>query len=109
MRVIASKSYFYVPNDVCCKEIRFRLEAREENGLTYIYMFDLDFLGGCPGNLAFISNMLNGYQVTYAIYKTKNHKCGNRKTSCMDQLSKCLEQALDDFEEIYCLEDDEEE
>lgn len=108
MNIVASKSYFFEPKGVCCKEIRFRLEAREENGLTYICVFDIDFLGGCPGNLSFISKLFNGSNVLYVLYKTKNHKCGNRNTSCMDQLNKCLEQAVRDLEEVYCVDVEEE-
>ncbi len=54
----------------------------------------VQFLGGCPGNLLGISNIVVGMEAKDVIAKFKGMKCGAKATSCPDQLAKALEQAV---------------
>ena len=48
------------------------------------------FWGGCNGNLQGISRLVTGMIVEAAIAKLEGIRCGNRVTSCPDQLCKAL-------------------
>ena len=54
------------------------------------------FYGGCPGNLKGISQLVVGMNARDVIAKLKGTTCGYRDTSCPDQLSLALEQALEE-------------
>jgi len=49
-----------------------------------------EFIGGCPGNLLAISILIKGMKVDEAIKKLDGIKCGNKSTSCADQLAQAL-------------------
>ena len=49
---------------------------------------------GCDGNLQGISRLVEGMEVTDAISKLEGIRCGGKPSSCPDQLSIALEQAL---------------
>ena len=48
------------------------------------------FWGGCNGNLQGISRLVKGMKVEEVLQKLEGVKCGNRSTSCPDQLCKAL-------------------
>jgi uncharacterized protein (TIGR03905 family) len=50
------------------------------------------FLGGCNGNLQGISQLVRGQKIDDVISKIKGIRCGDKATSCPDQLSRALEQ-----------------
>ena len=54
----------------------------------------LRVLGGCEGNLTGLSRLVQGMRAEDAIDKLKGIQCGGKPTSCPDQLSIALEQAL---------------
>ena len=57
--------------------------------------FDLDgstvtniqFMGGCNGNLKAISKLVDGWTVEQIEEKLRGNTCGGRPTSCADQLA----------------------
>ena len=49
------------------------------------------FLGGCPGNLQGISQLVRGQKIDDVISKLRGIRCGTKGTSCPDQLSMALE------------------
>jgi len=51
---------------------------------------DVKFLGGCQGNLQGISCLVKGMSVDDVIERLHGINCGNKGTSCPDQLAKCL-------------------
>ena len=51
-------------------------------------------LGGCSGNLKGICQLLKGMKAEDAITRMKGTTCGSRPTSCPDQISHALEEAL---------------
>lgn len=52
------------------------------------------FTGGCNGNLQGIARLVEGMTPTQAISKLEGIYCGNKPTSCPDQLAQALKQAL---------------
>ena len=50
----------------------------------------VEFTGGCPGNLLAISELIKGMQASDAVEKLEGIKCGDKKTSCADQLAQAL-------------------
>lgn len=73
----------YIPQGVCPNEIQFDIE----NGAVK----NVNFVGGCPGNLKAISSLIDGMPVEEVIAKFKGNICRNQ-TSCADQLAKALEE-----------------
>lgn len=55
---------------------------------------DVVFTGGCNGNLSGISKLIKGMKAEDVIERLKGTRCGFKDTSCPDQLSKALRQAL---------------
>ena len=55
---------------------------------------DVVFTGGCNGNLSGISKLIKGMKAEDVIERLEGTRCGFKDTSCPDQLSKALRQAL---------------
>jgi uncharacterized protein (TIGR03905 family) len=49
------------------------------------------FLGGCNGNLQGVSKLVTGQKIDDVIAKIDGIRCGNKSTSCPDQLCRALE------------------
>ena len=77
----------YKTKDVCSMEISFDLEGS--------VVKNIEFLGGCNGNLKAISKLVDGMTVEEIEAKLKGNTCGRRPTSCADQLAKAVRQAYD--------------
>lgn len=50
------------------------------------------FSGGCPGNLEAIKQLLKGMNIDDVISRFSGITCGEKPTSCADQLAICLSQ-----------------
>ena len=72
----------YNPTGTCCK----LLQVSIENGVVV----DVNFSGGCSGNLMGIKNLIIGMRPEEIISKLKGITCGPKSTSCPDQLALCL-------------------
>ncbi len=83
---IFMQSFSYTPSGVCSKMINFSIEDGK--------IYDIKFFGGCPGNLLAIGKLLQGADVNYVVSMLKGNPCGNRGTSCTDQLAIAVEQAM---------------
>lgn len=79
-------AYSYNTEGVCAKNISFSIEDGK--------LHDVKFLGGCPGNTAAIGKLLEGASAQETSKILKGNQCGNRGTSCADQLAIAIEQAL---------------
>ena len=55
---------------------------------------DVEFFGGCHGNLQGIAALVKGMKCEDVIERVKGIKCGNKGTSCPDQLSCALEDIM---------------
>ena len=82
---MANKFTFY-PEGVCSMMIEIELDGDT--------IKDVVFTGGCNGNLSGISKLIKGMKAEDVIEKLEGTKCGLNDTSCPDQLSKALRQAL---------------
>lgn len=78
--------YRYKPQGVCSREMIIEIE----NGIIK----KVNIIGGCAGNTVGVSRLIEGMTVEEAIRRMKGIPCGTRSTSCPDQLSIALEQAL---------------
>lgn len=73
----------YKPTGVCSQMIDIEVDQDTIRSVT--------FLGGCNGNLQGIAALVQGMKVQDAIDKLRGIQCGNKSTSCPDQLAKALE------------------
>ncbi len=80
--------YEFTPKGVCSRKISFDLS---EDGVIQT----IHFTGGCAGNLAGISRLVVGMKASEVIDRLKGTTCGFKSTSCPDQLSRALQEALD--------------
>ncbi len=55
---------------------------------------NVEFIGGCSGNTQGISSLVKGMKAEEAIDRLEGIRCGNKPTSCPDQLAKALKLAL---------------
>ena len=55
---------------------------------------NIEVRGGCDGNLKGVCSLLKGMDAQEAIRRCKGIRCGMRTTSCPDQISMALEEAL---------------
>lgn len=77
--------YTYYPSGVCSRQINIELDGdRIEN---------VEFIGGCNGNLKAISKLIKGMKVDDVVDLLAGNTCGPRPTSCADQLTKGLRAA----------------
>ena len=82
-----STKFTFYPQGVCSMMIEIELDGET--------IKDVIFTGGCNGNLNGISKLIQGMNAREAIEKLEGTRCGVNETSCPDQLSKALRQALD--------------
>ena len=55
---------------------------------------DCSFVGGCAGNTQGVCALVKGMKAEEAIERLSGIKCGFKPTSCPDQLSKAIKEAL---------------
>lgn len=79
-------TYNYRPKGVCSRLMTFELE----DGIIH----DFKVEGGCDGNLKGIGTLVEGMKAEDVIAKLRGITCGCKSTSCPDQLSYALEEAL---------------
>ena len=53
----------------------------------------VQFIGGCNGNLKAISKLVEGKDIAEICSILGGNTCGNRSTSCADQLCRALREA----------------
>ena len=52
------------------------------------------FLGGCSGNLQGICRLVKGQKIDDVIGKLDGIRCGDKPTSCPDQIAQCIKEAI---------------
>lgn len=77
----------YKTSGVCSRSIDFEIDS--ENKVR-----NVKFEGGCSGNTQGVARLVEGMDVNEAIKRLEGIRCGIRPTSCPDQLSKALKEAL---------------
>lgn len=79
--------YNYKTQSTCSQMISFDLDGET--------VHNIEFLGGCNGNLKAISILLEGATVDEIERKLRGNTCGQRPTSCADQLARAVRKASD--------------
>lgn len=77
----------YIPRGVCSRSIHVDLS---DDGTT---VEGVSFVGGCNGNLKAISKLVKGMPVAKVTEILRGNECGNKGTSCADQLCCALDAA----------------
>ena len=80
--------YSYTPRGVCPMNISFELDGDTVS--------NIQFTGGCNGNLKAIAKLVDGWTVEQIEEKLRGNTCGRKPTSCADQLAKAVRQAYND-------------
>ena len=75
----------YQTKDVCSMQINFDLNGDVVRNVV--------FIGGCNGNLKAIGKLVEGMTVSQIEGYLKGNTCGNKSTSCVDQLAIAVRQA----------------
>ena len=81
------ENFSFNPQRVCSKRIDFALDDEKR-------LHDVKFTGGCPGNLQAIGKLIEGKDAKEISAILRGNDCGGRGTSCGDQLSIAIDQAL---------------
>lgn len=76
------KSIHYIPTGVCSQAI----DITVEDGI----LKEVNFEGGCNGNLQGISLLVKGMKIGEVIDRLEGIHCGYKNTSCPDQFTKAL-------------------
>ena len=75
----------YKTKGTCSQQIFFDIEEGKVK--------NVQFIGGCNGNLQGICKLVDGMEVDEVIAKIEGIHCGMKPTSCPDQLATALKQA----------------
>lgn len=76
--------YTYKTKGTCSSQITF--DIAKDGTVT-----DVNFVGGCNGNLQAVSRLVEGKTPEEVVFLLKGITCGFKKTSCGDQLATALE------------------
>ena len=74
--------YEYKTSSTCAQRILFDVVDGK--------VHNVQFIGGCNGNLKGIAALVEGMDVDTVIERVQGTTCGMKKTSCPDQLAKAL-------------------
>lgn len=78
--------YEYKTKGTCSQRILFELEE----GI----ISNVQFIGGCHGNLQGIGKLVEGMKATEVIERIGGIRCGMKPTSCPDQLATAIKEAI---------------
>ena len=76
--------YEYKTKGTCSQKIFFDVEDGK--------VHNVQFVGGCNGNLKGIGALVEGQNVSDVIARLEGIRCGMKPTSCPDQLAKALKE-----------------
>ncbi|MBC3537836.1 TIGR03905 family TSCPD domain-containing protein [Megasphaera hominis] len=74
--------YSYTPRGICATQIDFDIK----DGCVH----NVSFTRGCPGNHLGLAALAEGMPVRDVITRLEGIRCGERDTSCPDQLAQAL-------------------
>lgn len=84
--------YVYKTKNTCATEISFDINGD--------IITNIEFSGGCNGNLKAIPKLVDGWTVDEIAVKCEGITCGRRPTSCVDQLTYAVRQAYAETQNI---------
>lgn len=82
--------YVYSPKNVCSREMKIEVIGN--------IIEKVEIVGGCAGNTVGVSRLIQGMDIDEAIKRLKGIPCGNKGTSCPDQLAEALENIKKEME-----------
>ena len=85
----------YNTSGTCSKQIIIDIEDE--------IIQNIQFVGGCQGNLSGIGQLTKGMKITEVIERLKGITCGAKKTSCPDQLATGLMKYLEEKTKTHTL------
>ena len=77
--------YDFSPKGVCARRLEFELDGD--------IVKNVQFMGGCDGNLKALAALTEGMTVDQVCERLKGITCGLKNTSCSDQLAQALAKA----------------
>ena len=77
--------YDFSPKGVCARRLEFELDGD--------IVKNVQFMGGCNGNLKALAALTEGMTVDQVYERLKGITCGLKNTSCSDQLAQALAKA----------------
>lgn len=77
----------YKTSGVCSQAIEFEITDDKK-------VHNVKFIGGCSGNTQGVAKLVEGMDAEEVIRRLEGIHCGPRPTSCPDQLSKAIKEAL---------------
>lgn len=80
------KQYQYKTRGTCSSALCFALDEGK--------LRDVEFFGGCNGNLKAIAKLVEGMEAEKVVALLKGNTCGGKSTSCADQLATAVELAI---------------
>lgn len=84
-------TYTYITEGTCAKEITFEVEGD--------VIKSVKFTGGCKGNLKAIPCLVEGLTADEISEKLSGITCGERPTSCADQLARAVAAGVKAYKE----------
>lgn len=83
----AANTYTHLNRGTCSMQVSFTLDEDDR-------VHDVAFERGCNGNLSGIAKLIEGMDAETVIDRCLGTPCGQRPTSCPDQLARALQEAL---------------
>ena len=83
--------FTYRTKGTCSQEILFDVDGKTVK--------NIEFIGGCNGNLQGISKLVEGMDIDSVIERLDGIHCGMKETSCPDQLANALKKAREKLAE----------
>ena len=80
--MISDGKHTYTTKGSCARTIDFEVKAGK--------VYNIQFNGGCNGNLKMISKLLEGMTTEEIAEKCGGNLCGNKNTSCAGQLARAM-------------------
>ena len=77
----------YRTQGTCARAIKFEIDDEGK-------LHGVQFAGGCNGNLKGIGSLVEGQDAAYVAELLAGTTCGFKSTSCPDQLSQAIKEAL---------------
>ncbi len=82
-------NYTYKTKGVCTQQVSFDFDGE--------IVTNVQFVAGCNGNLKAIASLVDGLSPEEIIKRCEGITCGPRETSCTDQLTLGLKEAMNSF------------
>lgn len=73
---------------ICAREIYILVDEKKT-------IHDTKFIGGCDGNLKAVPKLICGEKLEYVVSRLSDITCGNKSTSCTNQLATACQLILD--------------